>query len=371
MDDLMLEFAAELRTSFAALAPMLRDWREQPNDQQIYDAIFRHLHTAKAGAGFVRMSRIEALAAAAEQGLADRRHWALADNARHTALIVFALERIDAIAQAIELGIGYPTLGEDELITDLLGQPRALTADAMPFDPTQIRSVRLSLSLLDGLIAQSEALSRSLCDLGVVSSPSSRTQLADDMRAHIASIWALRYAPAAQLFDGLSAYVGQLAASHGRAATLRTAGDAVWLDRAHIPVLRHALCHLLRNSIAHGIELPDERRRRGKPECGQILLQVTRVEGAVELSLTDDGGGVDYATLAAKAERAAGAIDVLTRPGVSTAGIVSDIAGRGVGLDSVRIALERLDGALELYDRPGEGFTAKMVLPAPPMIAHA
>jgi len=370
MDDLMLEFAAELRTSFAALVPLLDDWRNQANDQRIYDAIFRHLHTAKAGAGFVRMSRIEALAAAAEQGLADRRHWALADNARHTALIVFALERIDAIAQAIELGIGYPTLGEDELITDLLGQPRALTADAMPFDPTQIRSVRLSLSLLDGLIAQSEALSRSLCDVVVVSSPSLHAQLADDMRAHIASIWALRYAPAAQLFDGLSAYVGQLAASHGRAATLSTAGDTVWLDRAHIPVLRHALCHLLRNSIAHGIEAPDERRRRGKPECGQIMLRVMCVGGAVELCLTDDGGGVDYAALAAEADLAAGSIGLLTRPGVSAAGVVSDIAGRGVGLDSVRIALERLDGALELYDRPGMGFTATMILPAPELVAN-
>lgn len=369
MDDLMLEFAAELRTSFGELAPLLTCWRDQPNDQQVYDAVFRHLHTAKAGAGFVRMARIEALAAAAEQGLADRRHWALADNPRHTALIVFALERIDAIAQAIELGIGYPTLGEDELITDLLGQPRAMTADAMPFDPTQIRSVRLSLSILDSLIVQAEALDRSLLAPGFMSSQSCLAELHDDMHAHVAAIRALRYAPAAQLFDGLSTYVGQLAVSHGRVARLSIAGDTVWLDRAHIPVLRYALCHLLRNAIAHGIEAPEERRRRRKHECGQIMLSASCIEQTVRVSLTDDGGGVDYAALAAEADGTAGAVGLLTRPGISTAGVVSDIAGRGVGLDSVRIALERLDGALELYDHPGEGFTATLILPAPAVAA--
>jgi len=363
MDDLLLEFAGELREGFADLAPQLKIWRDQPGNVAAYEAIFRHLHTAKAGAGFVRMTRIEALAAAAEQGLADLRHWALDDNRRHVALIIIALERIDAIAQAIELGIGHPTLGEDELMADLLGQPKAPTAEAMPFDPTQIRSVRLSLSVLDGLVAKSEAISRYLNGLGDTPLPAGLAVLRNDILAHVESIRVLRYAPASQLFDGLSAYVDQLAVSHGRAAELVTEGAAVWLDRAHIPVLRNALCHLIRNAIAHGIEPETERMRRGKPVRGQIGLSVEHTAGAVTLTLTDDGGGIDYAALAAHVETGAGALELITRAGVSTRCTATDIAGRGVGLDSVRIALERLDGALELYDRPGEGFTARMVLP--------
>jgi two-component system chemotaxis sensor kinase CheA len=370
MDDLMLEFAAELRDGFAELVPMLADWRSDPNNQAIYNTIFRYLHTVKAGAGFVRMSRIEALAAAAEQGLTDLRHWALGENARHVALIIVVLERIDAIAQAIELGIGYPTLGEDELIADLLGQPRPMAADSMPFDPTQIRSVRLSLSILDGLIEQSEALHRSLLALGDMPLPASLAILRNDMLAHARAIRVLRYAPAAQLYDGLSGYVHQLAAQHGCAANLITEGETVWLDRAHIPILRHALCHLLRNAIAHGIEPVDERARRGKPLEGQIRIGIDHVPGSIAITLSDDGRGIDYAALAAQAEVSTDAIDMIQRAGVTTAHFTDDLAGRGVGLDAVRIALERLDGALELYDRPGQGFVATMIMPELALTAH-
>ncbi len=373
MDDLMIEFAAELRESFGELAPVLATWREQPRQTDTYEAIFRHLHTAKAGAGFVRMTRIEALAAAAEQALSDLRHWALDDNTRYIGLIIAALRRINAIAEAIELGIGFPTLGEEDLVAELLGQPKNPEVDAMPFDATQIRSVRLSLATLDDLLAKSAALNSFLIDLGDTPLPGALARTRNEMFAHVSAIRALRYAPATQLYLGLAAYVDQLAVTHDRDAELVVDEGQVWLDRAHIPVLRNVLCHLIRNAIAHGIEPRGLRVQRGKAALGQISLTTKATDDGLTITLTDDGGGIDYEALVALADAQHSSGDALAqigRAGVTTAHNVSDIAGRGVGLDSARIALERLDATLELFDRPGQGFTAQMTLPLPNRSGH-
>lgn len=282
---------------------------------------------------------------------------------RQAALVVVAVNRIAAIAQAIDLGIGYSTLGEDELITALLGQARALNAEAMPFDPTQICSVRLSLTLLDALVEHAEALHRTLANTSRDPPSRSLDVLRCDFGAHLQAVRQLRYAPASQLFDGLAAYVEQLAAFEDKQARLITAGSAVWLDRAHIPTLRHMLCHLLRNAIAHGIEVPTRRVALGKPEMGEISLAVIRQPGSISILVSDDGQGVDYDALASRATDLACSTADLSAPGVTARDTPSAIAGRGVGLDAVRIALERLDGLLELTNRPGAGFTATLILP--------
>ena len=367
MDDLMAEFASEVREGYGALAPELRLWRKTPQDKALSDSVMRHLHTAKGGAGFVKMARIEQLAAAAEQALSDLAHWDLNDDAPHVALILAALARIDGIAAAVELGFGYPTLGEDALIADLTGQPTPYVDDELPYDPQQICSIRLPLSALDTLIADTERLNGGLVALGDAPLPAALAIMRNDMKSYLERLRALRFAPVSQLYLGLEHYVEALATVDDRALRLVTEECGLMLDRALIPLLRNVLTHLIRNAVAHGIEPEDVRVARGKPACGTITIAATQRADTLCISVNDDGGGVDYAALVSLAEVSAYAnLDLLTlvqQPGISTAKNVSSLAGRGMGLDAVRIALERIDGALELFDRPEQGFTAQLIIP--------
>jgi two-component system chemotaxis sensor kinase CheA len=120
--------------------------------------------------------------------------------------------------------------------------------------------------------------------------------------------------------------------------------------------------HLLRNAVAHGIELPEERERAGKPAIGQIELRAGQRGSLVAIEVIDDGRGVAPELL----DRALGGgalADVLSEPGFSTAEEVSDVSGRGVGLDAVKAHVESLRGALEVESQPGRGTTVTMLLP--------
>jgi len=366
MDDLMGEFAAEIREGYGQLAPDLAQWRIDPHNGALSDAIFRFLHSAKGGAGFVHMARIEHLAAAAEQALSDLRHWDLATNCAHVALIIEVLDRINAIAEAIEMGIGFPTLGEDVLIEQLTGKVRAPAFPELPYDPQQIGSIRLPRGALDQAVRECARMNDDLIALGDTPLPAALALLRNDMQHHFQTVKQLRYAPVSQVFLGFDTYVETLAQLRGVTVAFVVEERGQWLDRAHLPIVRTAIGHLIRNAVAHGIEPLAQRIAQRKPACGTIRVTVTQDDADLFIAVHDDGSGVDYNRLIAQAEtRAAVEDDLLTyiqQSGVTTADRVSSIAGHGVGLDSVRIALDRIDGALLLEDRPRSGFVATLKL---------
>ena len=367
MDDLLSEFATELSEGYAALAPDLVRWRECPHDKALSDALFRYLHSAKGGAGFVRMARIEQLAAAAEQALSDVRHWGLDHTAPQIGLIITTLERIDAIATALELGISHPNLGEDALVADMTGGRNIYTQGATPYDPVQIGSVRLPIAMIDELLANTERFGQSLTRLGDVPLPSALALLRNDMTHHLSCVRRLRYVPITQLFKGMQRYIDDLTMNRDQMITFLYEPCDVQIDRATLPILRDALRHLIRNAVAHGIEPVAVRIKNGKSEQGIISILATQCEDVLRIELSDDGGGVDMAALASLAEVSAyansDALDYAKLPGVTTAQNISALAGHGMGLDAVRIAMERIDGALELYDYPGQGFSSHLLIP--------
>ena len=367
MDNLLNEFASELRENYDALMPDLACWRAQPHDSALRNAIFRFLHSAKGGAGFVRMARIEQLAAAAETALDDLRRWDLPADAPQIDLILVALERINAIAEAIEMGIGLPALGEEAMADELSGHRRIHLVTEHPYDPQQISTIRLPLSTVDHLVADTESLHAYVVKLGDTPLPSALALLRNDMARHVEAVNALRYVPAAHLFAGLETYTASLVADRDQPIDVHVIGDDVPVDRAALPILRNALCHLLRNAVAHGIEPPEVRSDRGKPTRGCVTMSAVHAKDALTIEVADDGGGVDYAALVANADVQAFAhtdmLELIQCSGVTAAQNVSALAGRGVGLDCVRIALERLDGRLDLFDRAQQGFTARLHIP--------
>ncbi|MEW6423880.1 MAG: chemotaxis protein CheA [Bacillota bacterium] len=185
-----------------------------------------------------------------------------------------------------------------------------------------------------------------------------------------------RMLPVAYVFNRLPRMVRDLAHKMGKEVDFIIEGRETELDRNVIEVIGDPLIHLLRNSVDHGIEPPEERMRLGKPRTGKILLKAAYVEGQIEITLSDDGRGMDPAVMRRKAvekgllsaEAAARltdkeALDLIFTPGFSTSADVSDISGRGVGMDIVRNQIEQINGSVEYDSTPGAGTTFTIKLP--------
>ena len=186
----------------------------------------------------------------------------------------------------------------------------------------------------------------------------------------------MRLVPFDAVAHRYQAAVRELSRQLARPIALRVSGGDVRLDRAMLEGLSDPIQHLLRNCAGHGLEPPQERRAAGKEETGTILLALERTSDGVRLRVSDDGRGMDPARIRRHAveagfltpERAAAVSDeeallLTTIPGFSTATGVTELSGRGVGMDVVRTAVESLGGKLAIRSRTGRGTQFEMLLP--------
>ncbi|MDQ4025762.1 MAG: response regulator [Actinomycetota bacterium] len=185
-----------------------------------------------------------------------------------------------------------------------------------------------------------------------------------------------RMIPVQVVLQGLPRMVRDLANALEKRISLRIEGADTEVDRSVLEKLGAPLTHLLRNCVDHGIEDQETRRRAGKPAEGEIVVRVAQRGDAVQIEVEDDGGGVDVEGVVASAlergvlsedeGRALGerqALSLIFRPGFSTSPIITDVSGRGVGLDVVRATVEQLHGTVDVENRPGRGATFVLVLP--------
>jgi two-component system chemotaxis sensor kinase CheA len=147
-----------------------------------------------------------------------------------------------------------------------------------------------------------------------------------------------------------------------RDVRLELAGTDTPLDRSILDGIGDALVHLLRNAVSHGIEPPDEREALGKPRSGTVRIDARQQGSLVAVTCTDDGRGVADELLA-RVPPGGSLADLLAEPGFSTAGGVSKLAGRGVGLDAVKRHVEGLGGVLEVSSQPGSGTVVTLLVP--------
>ncbi len=184
----------------------------------------------------------------------------------------------------------------------------------------------------------------------------------------------VRLVPLANLADRFYRVVRQTAKEIGKKANLELKGARVELDRSVLEKITAPFEHLLRNAVAHGIESPQGRAAAGKDEIGEISIDAVQRGNEVVLTVVDDGAGLDYARIRQRAVEAglATAHAELTEaqvaqfifvPGFSTASEVTQIAGRGVGMDVVRNEIQSLGGRVELASSPGRGTTFTITLP--------
>jgi two-component system chemotaxis sensor kinase CheA len=172
----------------------------------------------------------------------------------------------------------------------------------------------------------------------------------------------MRTLPLSSLIGGLPRAVRDIAQAEGKDVELVVIGADTELDRVILESLHEPLAHLLRNAVAHGIESPAERQRAQKPAQGRVELRAEQRGGLVEITVSDDGRGVAKELLE-QAHGEEGLADVLARAGYSTAGDVTELAGRGVGLDAVKVHVESFGGALHVRSEPGRGTEVSLLLP--------
>ncbi len=188
------------------------------------------------------------------------------------------------------------------------------------------------------------------------------------------AVMAIRAQPVKPLFQRMSRIVREAAEATGKPARLVTSGDATEVDKTLIEQLADPLTHMLRNAVDHGLEHPEARRDSGKDPCGTIRLSAAHRSGSVILTIGDDGAGLNRpkileiarrkGLIAPKLELSDSEIDALLfLPGFSTSKAVSNLSGRGVGLDVVRNAVTALGGRIAITSSPGRGTEFTLSLP--------
>lgn len=202
------------------------------------------------------------------------------------------------------------------------------------------------------------------------------TTLSQNLEELRSEVIAIRTVPLLPLFDSFHSMAGSLARELGKDVEVLVRGGKTEIDRKVAEALAEPLTHILRNAIDHGIELPAERERAGKPRKGRIVITATPKKGRVVLEVEDDGRGIDPNELRETAirkgmisEKAAWKLDdreligLVFRTGFSTVKTMTGISGRGIGMDVVHATAERFNGTTEIHSDPGKGTRVVMELP--------
>jgi two-component system chemotaxis sensor kinase CheA len=188
------------------------------------------------------------------------------------------------------------------------------------------------------------------------------------------NVMAVRMLPVSFVFGRFTRLVRDFCQSSGKKVDLKISGEQSELDKTVIEKLVDPLTHLVRNALDHGIETPEVRRAAGKPETATLALHAQHKGGSIEIHVRDDGQGLNFEKIHARAIEAgviaadskpdeAALKEVIFAPSFSTSDSVSDLSGRGVGLDVVRSNIASLGGTVEVNSRRGEGVTFVLRLP--------
>lgn len=237
----------------------------------------------------------------------------------------------------------------------------------------EAQSIRVSTEKIDALmnLVSEIVIAQSMLTSAQNADTDERTRAAiTQMERHVRDlherVMAIRLLPVSYLFNRFPRMVRDTAAKLGKRVNFEIEGEETELDRTLLESLSDPLTHLIRNAIDHGIEPPDVRRQQGKPETGTIKLSAFQSEGRIYIEVRDDGKGIDTERVRQKAIQLGWITendhpseetlyDFLFQPGFSTAQQVSDLSGRGVGMDVVKRNVESLGGSISVQSKQGEG----------------
>lgn len=423
-DEIIREFLVESYENLSRLDQELVELEKRPKDAALLASIFRTIHTIKGTCGFLAFSTLEKIAHQAESLLSQLRD---GERELTSPLVSLILETVDATRQVLASieasGKEGPNQFED--LTERLRvaaqsgavpqsqpspsaapvlvpvpapvslpEPPHVDCAAEPLESKKPEEAAKSSAVADANIRVGVGLLDKLMDLvgelvltrnqilqfnteredAALNTTSQRLNLiTTELQA---GVMKTRMQPIGMVWNNLPRVVRDIALALGKQIELEMDGAETELDRTIIEAIKDPLVHLVRNSCDHGIELPEARLRAGKPAEGKLTLRAYHEGGHVNIEFSDDGTGIDVARVKQKAiergllrpEQAEkmsdrDAVNLIFQPGFSMAQSVTNISGRGVGMDVVKSHIEKIGGVVDLSNRPNEGTTVKLKIP--------
>lgn len=402
------DFLTEAQEILDRLGPLLAQL-EQNRSPEVINGIFREVHTLKGAAGFMGLTHIQRLSHRLEDTFGDIRAGRLGVTPAIIDLAFDGLQRLASMrADAARGGKGEAEL--EPLLTQLEAARRgehilnrAKTGLLTPVAPTSATpgeaeapplpaeaTLRVDVGTVDELLAMVgelitsrnslNAIAERMNDEALRSNASAMSRLARQLQALVMEV---RLVPVERLFNRFVPVVRNLARELGKPAQLVIEGGGTPFDRTVSEQMYDPLIHLIRNALDHGLESPTDRQRAGKPETGLLRLAAERRGDIVILRVSDDGRGMDPARLRQVAigrnlltapEAAAltddQAVRLIFTPGFSTTSAITDLSGRGVGMDVVLQNVRQLRGNIEVETTLGQGTTFVIELPLTLAILH-
>jgi len=419
--DLLNEFIVESMECSNMAESAILDWEKDPNNQELLNTIFRGFHTIKGTSSFINLDCVKDVAHKAESMLVRVRDGQESFTRGHADLSLKSLDMTKSIlermktsgpGQQIELPLGYEELLDalknfisgtrDSHVNDPSPEPAVkpepreklarkdeeTSADQFPAAssaPDQIveSTVRVKIDRLDKLldtvgelvIAQTMVGQDELIVSGKHRELSKKISHAGKIVRELQDLsMILRMVPLKGTFQKMARLARDLSQKNGKRVNFTVEGEDIEIDRNMVDMVADPLIHLIRNAVDHGIETPEERRRLGKSEDAWIYLTAGHVEGSIMLTVWDDGRGLNRQKIVDKAI-SRGLIDsaermtdqevwqMIFQPGFSTAEQVTEVSGRGVGLDVVCQAVDALRGRIEVQSSEGQGCAFIMRMP--------
>ena len=426
-DEIVQEFLVESHENLDQLDRDLVQLEREPGSRELLASVFRTVHTIKGTSGFLAFHRLESVAHVGENLLARLRDGRLVMTPATTDALLAMVDTVRELLTSIEAhGIEgsvavdavvariQRVLDGDALVTEavleappepcvevpvvepepaLVPAPVAAAAPARPVadadeSPAARRgaadaSIRVDVELLDVLMRQVGELvltgnqivrQASLGnDLELTRASQRLNLIASELQE---GVMKTRLQPIDHLWSKLPRVVRDLGAQCGRRVRLEMVGRETELDRTLLESVKDPLTHLVRNAVDHGLEAPEERIAAGKSPEGLLTLKAYHEGGQVVIEVTDDGAGIDPGRIAAKAlEKGLRRADQLAQmgtaeilqlvfaPGFSTAAAVTNVSGRGVGMDVVKTNIESIGGTIEVESVLGTGTTCRLRIP--------
>ena len=415
-DEILAEFILEAREIIDRLDVDFVRLEETPSDQALIGNIFRGLHTLKGSSGFFSLKRLEKLSHAGESLLGKiRAGQAELDFDKSTRLLEMN-DILRLIIEGIEANHVEPVGDDQELIAVLLGlsqgdkkaTPESTPAAVMEviseelaqeglresIEPPEVPlantpgqevvvPVKVNPEVLDKLmnIASEMVLARNrLLPFSQQSSDklfTSAVRSIDLLTLELQErMMKMRMQPIFHIWDKFPRLVRDVSAECGKKVRLLQEGAETELDRILLDSIRDPLIHLIRNSIDHSIESTEVRLEKGKSEVAFLVLRAAHQNGTVIVEVIDDGAGIDYERVRQRAisrglisvEKAHALnhkelIDLIFLPGFSTRDTITNLSGRGVGMDVVKNNIENIGGSIEITSVPNEGTHVKLKIP--------
>ncbi len=404
MDDLLKDFIIESTEFITGIDQSMVALEKNPTDKDGLNQIFRAIHSIKGACGVFGLSRMEKVAHAAEDVLAKMRDGALPVAPVTVGAVLRAVDIIKEILAGLEVENKEPEGDDSPTLTSLkellqiasigsaasASAPAPAPAPAPGADPKPRpqgslaeTSLRVGVEILDSLmnLVGELVLTRNQLTQIVHLDEGSRYQTPIQALNRITSdlqeaVMKTRMQPVGSSWAKLPRIVRDVSIATGKSVELVMSGAETEIDRQILQELQDPLTHCIRNAIDHGIEKPEVRSSAGKNPGGTVKLSAWQEGGHIIIEVRDDGAGVDFERVRRKVvERGlAGSMEAeklgeselirfLFEPGFSTAQKVTEVSGRGVGMDVVRSNVEKLGGTVELTSERGKGSVLQIHIP--------